>query len=525
MTGGELIVKLLELHGIRRIFGAPGDQLTQICDALRSCQKIEYCSAQSSQAATFMADGYARATGNVGVCITPGGYSAVNTAVSLAAAFADSVPLLLITGQVPSHGLPTTETKEKHKEYNEYVNLFDLFKPIVKWSARIDSSTSLPSVITRAFKALRTGRPRPVHLEIPVNFLPGEMNEPTALKAAPMRRTPGGSLSLNALAAELLVRAKSPLIVAGGGVVSAKAGAELIQIAERLNAPVCTTPMSKGIIPSDHLLSAGTTWQAPSPETHESCQILPLIKQADIVLAVGCSLSRRTAGNWHNQPLPNLIQIDIDEKEIGRNYPVRIGIVADAKETLAQLIQAIDNSAGTVESLWHDFKPELKPLPHRNGFDLKAMQILRNTLEDSAIISVGGTHLVDTMLMNFEVSHPRLILHTCDLRPMGYALPAALGAKCAHPDRQVVAVTNTEEFSMTGRELITANQYGIGLPVIVINNREPGEKPDSVKFAELFGVAGYHVRKDDQFAPALKEALMSRECVVIDVQFSRTQFN
>lgn len=520
MTGGELIVKLLESHGIRHIFGTPGDQVKIISDALHSCQEIEYYSAQTSQAASFMADGYARATGNVGVCITPGGCSAVNTAVGLAAAYADSIPLLLITGQVPSQGLPSTENKEKLKEYNEYVNLFDLFKPIVKWNARIDSTASLPSATDRAFKALRTGRPRPVHLEIPVDLLAGEMNKPVALKASPMRRMPGGSHSLNALAAELLVRAKSPLIIAGGGVVSAKAEVELIQIAERLNAPVCTTPVSKGVVPPDHLLSAGLTWQAPLPETHENHQILPLVKRADVVLSVGCSLSQRTAGSWNTNKLPNLIQIDIDEKEIGRNYPVRIGIVADAKEALAQLMQAIDNGAGTVQSHWHDFRPELKPLPNRNGFNLKAMEILRNALDESAIIAVGGTHLVDSMLMNFEVAHARLLLHTCDLRPMGYALPAAIGAKCAHRDRQVVAVTNIEEFSMAGRELIVANQYGLGIPVIVINNHESGEKPDSVKFAEMFGVPGLHVRNDDEFAPALKEALMSRECVLIDVQLS-----
>jgi len=373
MTGGELIVKLLELHGIRHIFGTPGDQVKIISDALHSCQKIGYYTTQTSQGASFMADGYARATGNVGVCITPGGGSAVNTAVSLAAAYADSIPLLLITGQVPSPGLPSTGTKEKHKGYNEHVNLFDLFKPIVKWNARIDSAASLPSATARAFKALQTGRRRPVHLEIPVDLLASEMNEPVVLKAAPIRKTPGGSPSLNAFAAEILVRAKSPLIIAGGGVVSA---------------------------------------------------------------------------------------------------------------------------------------------------NLKEREILRNVLDESAISSVGGTQLVDSMLMNFEVAHARWLLHTCDLRPMGYALPAAIGAKCAHRDRQVVAVTNTEEFSMTGRELIEANQYGLGIPVIVINNHESSEKPESVKFAEMFGVPGFHVRNDDEFAPALKEALMSRECVLIDVQLS-----
>jgi acetolactate synthase-1/2/3 large subunit len=520
MTGGELIVKLLKLHGINHIFGTPGDQVKSIYDALRSSQKIEYFSAQTSQAATFMADGYARATGNVGVCITPGGHSAVNAAVSLAAAYADSIPLLLITGQVPLHGLLSEEIKDKLKEDSEYVDLFNLFKPIAKWNTRIDSLAGLTEATARAFKALQTGRPRPVHLEIPADILKGELAEPVAVKATPIRRMPGVSPPLNALTAELLVQAKSPLIVAGGGVVSAKAGAELIQIAERLNAPICTTPMSKGVIPSDHLLSAGLTWQAPTPGADVHCQILPLIKEADVVLSVGCSLSQRTAGNWNTRLLPNLIQIDIDEKEIGRNFPVRIGIVADAKVALAHLIQAIDNGAGTVRSQWNDFRSELQPSTYRDGYDLKVMQILRNTLEDRAIISVGGVHLIDTMLMNFEVAHPRLFLHACDLRPMGYALPAALGAKCAHPDCQVVTVTDTEEFSMTGRELITANQYGLGLPVIVINNREPSEKPDSVKFAESFGVPGFHVRKIDQFAPALKDALTAKECTVIEVQLS-----
>ena len=520
MTGADLIVKLLELHGTHHIFGVPGDQVKIIRDVLRTSQKIEYFSAQSSQAATFMADGYARATGKVGVCITPGGYSAVNTAVSLAAAHADNIPILLITGQVPSQGLDSTESKEKPKEYNEYVDLFNLFKPIVKWNTKIDSSAGLQKATDLAFKALQTGRPRPVHLEIPADTLTGDMTEPVVVKAASIRKMPGGSVSLNALAAEILIQAKSPLIVAGGGVVSANAGAELIQVAERLNAPVCTTPMSMGIVPSDHLLSAGLTWHASSTRTEENCLIPPLIKQADVVLTVGCSLSRRTAGNWKTRPLPNLIQIDIDEKEIGRNYPVRIGIVADAKVALAQLVQAIDSRAGTVKSQWGNLRSETEALPYQDGLHLKTMQILRDALDDKAIISVGGTRLVDTMLMNFPVAHPRLFLHACDLRLMGYSLPAAFGAKCAHPDRQVVVVTDKEEFSMTGRELITANQYGFGLPVIVINNREASEKPNSVKFAESFGVHGVHASTDNQFALALKDALMSRECTVIDVQLS-----
>lgn len=520
MTGSELIVELLELHGTNLVFGTLGEQIESVHDALRSSQKIKYFSAQTGQSATFMADGYARATGNVGVCITPGGHSAVNAAVSLAAAYADGIPLLLITIQVPSEGLQSIEIKDKLKDYSEYVDLLNLFKPITKWNTRIDNFASLAKAANRAFKTLTTGRPRPVHLEIPADILKGELTELVAVRAAPMRNVPGVSPSLNALAAEMLVQAKSPLIIAGGGVVSAKAGSELIQIAERLNAPICFTPMSKGLIPLDHLLSAGLTWQPPTLSADVPCQILPLVKQADVVLSVGCSLSQRTAGHWKTHLLPNLIQIDIDEKEIGRNFPVRIGIVADAKAALAQLIQAIDDGAGTVKSRWGNFRSELQPHTYRDGFDLKAMQILRNSLDDQAIISVGGSHLVDTMLINFEVAHPRLFLHACDLRPMGYALPAALGAKCAHPNRQVVSVTDTEEFSMTGRELMTANRYGLGIPVIVINNREAIEKPDPVKFAESFGVPGFRVGKIDQFAPALKDALTAKECTVIEVQLS-----
>ena len=516
MTGSELTVELLELHDMHFIFGVPGDQLTSFYDVLRASQKIKHFFAQTSQAAAFMADGYSRATGKVGVCITPGGQLAVNTAVSIAAAYADSIPLLLITGQIPSEAFPSTENKEKQRAYSGYVDLLNLFKPITKWNVRVESTTGFSQRIVRTFEGMTRGRPGPIHLEIPVDILEGKLAEPSVARATSMRRVPGAS-HLNALAAEILVQAEYPFIIAGGGVVSAEASLELIQIAEILNAPICVTPMSKGAIPPDHPLSAGLVWDAFKSETDTESPILSLVEQAGAILSVGCRLSQRTTGDWGVRQLANLIQIDIDEKEIGRNYPVRIGIVADAKTTLRQLIQAIERGEGMVKGQWGDFHK-----PHSSEYGSKAdrqvIQILRDVLEEHAIIAVGGEHLTDIMLSNFEVAHRRLFLHACDLRAIGYALPAGLGAKCAYPNRQVVAVTDTEGFLMTGQELTTAMQYELNVTVIIINNQESSDKPDCVKFAESFGVPGFCVNKIDQFAPALKDALTADKPTVIEVR-------
>ena len=215
---------------------------------------------------------------------------------------------------------------------------------------------------------------------------------------------------LNALAAEILVQAEYPFIIAGGGVVSAEASLELIQIAEILNAPICVTSMSKGAIPPDHPLSAGLVWDAFKSETDTESPILPLMERAGAVLSVGCRLSQRTTGDWGVRQLANLIQIDIDEKEIGRNYPVRIGIVADAKTTLRQLIQAIERGEGMVKGQWGDFHK-----PHSSEYGSKAdrqvIQILRNVLE-AILPQIFGKNFNRIVKNGTEMSRDRSSLQT-----------------------------------------------------------------------------------------------------------------
>jgi acetolactate synthase-1/2/3 large subunit len=516
MTGGELIVKLLEQHDIDFVFGVLADQDTSIFNALSRSPKIRYRAAQTSQGAGLIADGYARATGKVGVCITPRGQTPISTVAGIATAYTDGIPLLLITVQVPSAGLSANANNGKPKEYSDYVDVLKLFKPITKWNICIKNPDEISKMIVRAFRVMATGRPSPIHLEIPIDIVEAELGAPSLFKAPPMRHIPGAQ-RLNVLAAEILGKAKYPLIIAGGGVVSARAGPELMQIAEILNAPILITPMSKGVFPSDHPLYAGLTWQPFVADPEHS--ISAGVDKADAVLSVGCSLSQRTTGDWKLSLPKHLIQIDIDEKEIGKNYPVQVGIVADAKIALEQLVRTISAQEENGRSQWGNFERQLYLPQYIREGDLKIVQILQDVLEKQTILAAEGPYLVDLLLSDLDVALPRSFLHACDLPTVGYALPAALGAKFAYPDQPAVAITDTAGFLTSGVELTTAVKYGLNV-LTIINNQGLNEKPDFVKFAESLGVRGFRVDKIDQLETAVRDAQTKNQPTVIEARLS-----
>jgi len=256
MTGGKLIVECLKAHGVKVIFGMPGGHTTGIYDALYGENKIRHILVRNEQAGAFMADGYARATGEVGVCLTTAGPGATNASTGIAAAYADSIPVLSISGQVKS------EAADKEKGYYHEMDQLSFFKPITKWNARAKSVNDIPIVLNKAFEMLKTGRPRPVHVEVPIDVIAAKTD--LAVQAIIHQEYKGKrqfpSACSIAEASEILTNSELPLIIAGGGVISADASKELIELSELLNAQVITTPMGKGAIPADHPLHAGLTW-------------------------------------------------------------------------------------------------------------------------------------------------------------------------------------------------------------------------------------------------------------------------
>ena len=520
ISGDDLVVELLESHGISAVFGLPADGASKIRDAVEKSDKVGYFSARSAQAAVFMADGYARSTGSVGVCHLSGGNAAVSAVPGIAAAHADNMPLLLITEQMFVDELSPKMPLDYHREPFNQVDLKKLFDAVTKWNWRVENREQILRTMGQAFEIITSGSPGPVHLEIPFDVLESESTEFLPSRGSVSQSAPLAAYlnmltsHLTTLAAEMMTCAKYPAIIAGGGVVSAGAGVELIQLAEILNAPVYVTPMSKGVIPSTHPLAAGLIGSAVDEAAPSA------VFQANAVMAIGCSLSRRTTRDGKLRLPKDLIQIDIEEKAIGRNYPVRIGMVADAKTALRQIIGVIKDEKLETNNEWKP--PETGSTAfggsHRDqDANQEVVQILRSVLEAEAILAVSGEHLIELLLNHFDVSSPRTLLHSYDLGAAGYALPAAIGAKIAHPDRQVLAVTDGDEFSLMASELTTAAEKGLSAAVLVIERHDRSAQPDPVKLAESFGLNGRRVETVAELKPALESALKLPEISVVDI--------
>src|SRR5262245_15630751 len=338
-TGADRLVRRLREHGVREVFGYPGGQLTPIYDALAREPAIRHVLARDEQAAAFMADGYARASGQPGVCLAVCGPGVYNALTPMATAFTDSVPVLLISGQVPAAG------RGPRSGYYHENDQLEALATVTKWRVRVEDVPSLIPDLSRAFTALTNQRLGPVLVEVPLDVLRTECPEipppspPTVLVPLPPR--PNDKKAL----VEMVVRWSKPLILAGGGVIAANASAVLVQLAERLGAPVFTTPMGKGVIPGDHPLAAGLPWfRATSDLTEMASLFSPLFTQADGLLAVGCRFTQLATGNW-TLPLPKaLAHVDIDPAELGRHYPPTLGIHADALPTLRGLLAALPDT-------------------------------------------------------------------------------------------------------------------------------------------------------------------------------------
>jgi acetolactate synthase-1/2/3 large subunit len=525
-TGADALVRRLRDHGVRHIFGYPGGQLTPIYDALYREPSIRHFLARHEQAAAFMADGYARATGKPGICLAVCGPGVFNAATPLATAFTDSVPVLLISGQIPTrgHGL-------RSGFYHENEQLAAC-QTMTKRAIHAEKVEDVVPALDRAFAALVAGRPGPVLFEVPLDVLradwpSGDWPSPPATLLPP----DPDPADIKRLAG--LVRSwRRPLLLAGGGVVSAGAEAALMRFAERLGAPVFHTAMGKSAVPADHALTAGLPWhRATSDLTNMADCFSPLFSGADGLLAVGCRFTQLATGTW-TMPLPKSVaQVDIDRDEIGRHYPVAAGVCADARLALEALLDQLPPEPRA---------PWAKPEPSREPWRLPGMDLvapLRRVLPRDAIVAADITRLGYILLADFPVHQPRTFLHPAGFVAMGHGLPAALGAKAAFPDRPVVAILGDGCFQMCGMELATAVQERLPVVSIVVNDgaltlikaiqqrryesRFLGVdllNPDFGTFAQAFGVRYWRADNDAAFEAALREALAADAPALIEVR-------
>jgi acetolactate synthase-1/2/3 large subunit len=527
-TVADILIRRLHEHGVGHVFGYPGGQLTPLYDSLARQPGVRHLLARDEQAAGFMADGYARATGRPGVCLAVCGPGVLNAATPLATAFTDSTPVLLISGQVATAG---RGLRSGYYHENDQLKACATF---TKARARVESPAGGIAALDQVFSALTAGRPGPGLLEVPVDVLRAVYPD------GPWPELPDESLpqaprpqDVERLA-ELLAGWRRPVILAGGGVVSAGAEALLVQVAERLGAPVFITAMGKCSIPSAHPLAAGLPWfRATSDLTNMDSFFSPLLREADGMLAVGCRFTQLTTGSWSMPRPPALAQIDVDPEEIGRHYPVTVGVQADAGGALRALLDALPS---TPRPPWARPAP-VTPQP---GWRLPGLDLvgpLRRALPEDAIVVADITRLGYVLITDFPVTQPRTLLHPAGYVSMGFGLPAALGAKTAFPERMAVAVMGDGCFLMTGMELATAVQERLPVVVVLVNDgsltlikaiqqrRYEGRylgvdlvNPDFGKLAEAFGVRAWRAESDAAFEAALREAVALDEPALIEVR-------
>ena len=538
MTGGQLIVECLVRHGVDVVFGIPGAHTMAIYDALYRHPKIKHILVRHEQSAVLMADGYARATGKLGVCCVTTGPGVTNAATGLAVANSDSIPVLLISSQVHS------EAARKRRGLFHAMDQLALTKPVTKWNARAVNPEQISKAIANAFRVLTNGRRGAGHLEVPLDVLQQEFDfedsnlEVESVDCNSQLQDPSAEIQR---AAQLLRKAQRPLIFAGGGVIAAQAWEELVEVAELLQAPVLMSPMGKGAIPADHPLCGGVTftWVTADLQNMEK-SMSPLASMADAALAVGFRFSQLATVNY-TLPVPkSLVQIDVDADEIGANYDVTVGILADARAALRQMCDALkaegvqpgERLPWTPDSARPQRRIDVGPAsrPPVDWWEL------REVLNRDAIVAADIARSGYALVGQFPVYEPRTFMHSASFIAMGHAFPSALGAKVAFPDRQVVSVSGDGCFLMTGQELATAVQHGINVVAIVINDhcltgiaalqdvQYRGRRvavdlvnPDFVRFAESFGALGLRVMRSEEFKPALQKALQAARPVLIEI--------
>jgi len=540
ITAIQLLLKYLEAEKVEYIFGIPGGPLMPLYEAMFDSGRVRHILAKHEEGAAFMADGYARVRGGLGVCCATTGPGATNALTGVACAYMDSVPILLLTAQVALNAFG----KGAAQESSFYgVDVVELYKPVTKASLMLLSGEKMSETARFVLRTALSGRPGPVHLSLPADLV--KKNVPLDLVPPSRYRASLENFDRGAVkeACRLLAAAKRPAILCGHGVYMSRAWPELKRLAERLGAPVATTPKGKGLFPEDHLLSLGVFGFAGSPQA----DAVMLSGDTDVLLTVGTSLGEL-------RPTQALIQIDVDPREIGKNYPAELGVVGDAKTVLNEMLFQLDRDQrwkeGDASAARAERVKAIKAAHPRTvrseGFDdlstpLKPQRLMRELREAApanAIYFVDIGNVMAWALHFFPVYEPGTFHINLGLASMGHAVAAAIGGKLAAPDRPVIALVGDAAFAMNGMEVHAAVEFNVPVIWIVMNNGGHGMvchgerlqfkgKFQTGKFrvpldiaalAEAMGALGLKVEKPGELAGALATALRSGRPTVIDVR-------
>jgi acetolactate synthase I/II/III large subunit len=528
LTGAQIVVECLKKEGVKIIFGIPGGVIMPVYDVFYQEPSIKHILTRHEQGAAHAADGYARATGNVGVCIATSGPGATNLVTGLANAYLDSIPLVAFTGQVPTNLIGTDAFQE--------VDINGITLPITKNNYVVREVRDLASIIQEAFYIARTGRPGPVLIDLPkdIQLAQTEFKYPEKVSLNGYKPTFSGHIQQIKAAAQEISKAKRPVIYAGGGVISSNASSELRDLAFKANIPVTTTLMGLGTFPEGHPLSLGMLGM------HGTTYANYAISAADLIIALGVRFDDRVTGKLSEfGSQAKIIHIDIDPAEIGKNVLVDIPIVGDLKKVLKKINEIIDKKENTewLETI-KDWKRKY-PLKYENNQELKPQYIIEEVYKISegkaVIVTDVGQHQM-WAAQYYQYTMPRTFISSGGLGTMGYGLPAAIGAKIGCPDKTVICISGDGSFQMNLQELATAINNHLTIVVIIMNNSYLGMvrqwqelfynkrysstaltgNPDFVKLIEAYGGTGIRVNKKQELYPALEKALSLNKFVLID---------
>lgn len=548
MTAARLFVEYLKGEDVRYVFGIPGGALAHFYEALHDAGGIRTVLAKHEGGAAFMADGYARASGKLGVCCATTGPGATNLITGVACAYADSIPLLVVTGQVATAGFGKGAFQESTCHG---VDVVDMLKSVTKTSVMIPSAEKTGDVIKTALRTALSGRRGPVHINFPMDFMKTIL---TARAAPPSEyRVTAGQFDREAVkeASRALINAKNPAILAGNGVNLAGAHGELRRLAEKLNIPVATSPKGKGVFPENHVLSLGVLGFGASLHAEKFL----LSGEVDVLLVVGTSLGEPATCGWDPrlQPSRALIQIDLDPQEIGKNYHAAHGVAGDAKAALRELNFQVDRDtrwleggAGLPLERIRDFKAANPRYIDPGKMDSEAiplkpqriMRELQETLPSDAMLFVDAGTSVFWAFHYLSSNLPGSFYVNTGLFSMGHGTAACIGARLAVPGRPVVALVGDAAFAMNGMEVHTAVETGVPVVWVVLNNGGCGmiyhgermlfgDKFNGTLYsrrlaaAEIGGALGalsFRACKPGEVSACLAEALKSGRPAVIDVE-------
>nr|WP_245542850.1 biosynthetic-type acetolactate synthase large subunit [Thermodesulfobacterium hveragerdense] len=542
MTGAKMVIEALKREGVEVLFGYPGGAILDIYDELYKAPELKHVLVRHEQGATHAADGYARSTGKVGVVLVTSGPGATNTVTGIATAYMDSIPIVILTGQVPTRLIGNDAFQE--------VDITGITRPITKHNFLVKRIEDLPTIIKAAFYIAKTGRPGPVLVDIPkdIQQAKGEFNYPEEIKLRSYNPVYEPHIKQIERAYQLLEQAERPILLLGGGVISSNASEEAIKLAEKLKLPVVMTLMGLSAFPGDHDQSLGMLGM------HGTYYANMAVANCDVLLAVGVRFDDRVTGKVDAfAPGAKIVHIDIDPSSIQKNVKVDVPIVADCKKALKRLLEFV-KQGGKDKKYWEerftDWWEQINiwkrryPLVYKQEGDYIKPQFVIEKLweltKGEAIISteVGQNQMWTALFYKFK--HPRSLITSGGLGTMGFGFPAAIGAQMGNPGKLVIDIAGDGSIQMNIQELATAVEQRLPIKIIILNNGFLGMVrqwqelfygkryssvrfqviPDFVKLAEAYGAVGMRITRPEEVEPALKKVLQTNSLVILDVHIA-----